>query len=180
MSRGLPALGCAESGTSHTAARRSTVSSIGAGPTLQFTPTTLAPRATSAGPNCSGGVPSRLLPSSSVVTCATIGRAHTERTASIAAPLRSSRGRSRASAGRRRPRRALRLLAEELPRFVDAGLAPRLDAHAERPDGAGDVGRVARRLTRQARAGQVDGVHLIAQPEAAQLQRARRRRCWSR
>ena len=85
MSRGLPALGWAESGTSHTADRRSTVSSIGAGPTLQFTPTTSAPRAARAGPNCSGGVPSRLLPSSSVVTRATIGRVHTARAASTAA-----------------------------------------------------------------------------------------------
>ncbi len=48
MSRGLPAFGWADRGTSHTADSRSTVSSIGAGPTLQFTPTTSAPRAASA------------------------------------------------------------------------------------------------------------------------------------
>ena len=39
----------------------------------------------------------------------------------------------------------LRLLAEVLARLVDAGLAPRLDADAERPDRAGDVRLVARR-----------------------------------
>ena len=41
----------------------------------------------------------------------------------------------------------LRLLAEHRLRFVDAGLAPRLDAHAERSDRAGHVGR-GRRLSR--------------------------------
>ena len=42
----------------------------------------------------------------------------------------------------------LRLLAEILARLVDAGLAPRLDADAERPDRAGDVGLLARRRAR--------------------------------
>ena len=44
MSRGLPAFGCADSRALVTAASRSIVSSIGAGPTLQLTPTTSAPR----------------------------------------------------------------------------------------------------------------------------------------
>ena len=56
------------------AASRSIVSSIGAGPTLQLTPTTARRVRAVPGANCSGGVPSRLLPSSSVVICATIGR----------------------------------------------------------------------------------------------------------
>ena len=77
-----------------TAAR--SVSSIGAGPTLQFTPTTSAPRAARAGANCSGGVPSRLLPSSSVVICATIGRSHRRRDGrDRRADLVRGRGRSR-------------------------------------------------------------------------------------
>ena len=102
MSRGLPALGCADSHTSVTSLSRSTVSSIGAGPTLQLTPTTLAPRATSAGANCSGGAPSRLAPSSSVVICATMGSPHTPRTAAMAAPI-SLRSRKVSSTNRSTP-----------------------------------------------------------------------------
>ena len=85
ISRGRPALGWADNRAEVTAASRSIDSSIGAGPTLQLTPTTSAPRATSTGANCSGGVPSRLLPSSSVVICATMGRSQMRRTAAIAA-----------------------------------------------------------------------------------------------
>ena len=43
ISRGLPAFGCADRRTVATFAIRSMVSSIGAGPTLQFSPTTSAP-----------------------------------------------------------------------------------------------------------------------------------------
>ena len=46
----------------------------------------------------------------------------------------------------------LRLLAEVLARLVDAGLAPRLDADAERTDRAGDVGLLAGRVPRDRRA----------------------------
>ncbi len=102
MSRGLPALGCAESHTSVTSLSRSMVSSIGAGPTLQFTPITLAPRAISSGPNFSAGVPSRLSPSSSVVICATIGRSQIRRTAVMAAPI-SLRSRNVSSTNRSTP-----------------------------------------------------------------------------
>ena len=84
-SRGLPAFGCADSFNVVTASIRSIVSSIGAGPTAQLTPTTVAPRRWSSGAKRSGGVPSNVLPSSSVVICATIGRSDTLRTASIAA-----------------------------------------------------------------------------------------------
>ena len=94
-SRGLPALGCADSCSRVTASIRSMVSSIGAGPTAQFTPMIVAPRCSSSGANRSGGVPSSVLPSSSVVICAMIGRSDTRRTASIAAPIRSGRGTSR-------------------------------------------------------------------------------------
>ena len=66
---------------------RSIVSSIGAGPTAQFTPTIVAPRFSSSGANRSGGVPSSVLPSSSVVICAMIGRSEMPRTASMAAPI---------------------------------------------------------------------------------------------
>ncbi len=93
MSRGRPALGCAARRMCVIDAMRSIVSSIGAGPTLQFTPMTSGPCCSRAGANCSGGVPSRLLPSSSVVICATIGRPQMLRTAAIAA-LTSLRSRN--------------------------------------------------------------------------------------
>ena len=57
------------------------------------------------------------------------------------------------------------LLAEMLFRLVDAGLAPRLDANAERADRAGDVGVVARRVPRDLRPLDVDRAHLIGQTE---------------
>ena len=59
----------------------------------------------------------------------------------------------------------LRLLAEVLARLVDAGLAPRLDADAERTDRAGDVRLVARRVPRDPRALRVDRVQLVGQAE---------------
>ena len=66
----------------------------------------------------------------------------------------------------------LRLLAEHRFGFIDAGLAPRLDAHAKRADGAGHVGGLSRLLHRapgERGAGEVDVAHLIAQAKAAQL-----------
>ena len=87
ISRGRPALGCADSFTVATCAMRSMVSSMAAGPTLQLSPTTSAPSRSRSGTKASGAAPSRLLPSSSVVTCATIGSAQTLRTARIAAPI---------------------------------------------------------------------------------------------
>ncbi len=85
MSLGFPALGCADSRARVTPAIRSIDSRSGAGPTLQLRPMTSAPVASRAGANSSGGVPSRLLPSSSVVICATTGSADTLRTAATAA-----------------------------------------------------------------------------------------------
>ena len=87
MSRGFPAFGCAESRSVVAAAIRSIVSSIGAGPTEQLTPMSVAPRRSSSGAKRSGGVPSSVLPSSSVVICATTGRSVTLRTAAMAAPI---------------------------------------------------------------------------------------------
>jgi hypothetical protein len=102
MSRGLPAFGCADRRARVVCASRSIVSSIGAGPMLQFTPTTSAPRRSSSGANCSGGAPSRLLPSSSMVICATMGSAQTLRTAAMAAPI-SFRSRNVSSTNRSTP-----------------------------------------------------------------------------
>src|SRR5215210_9035552 len=61
------------------------------------------------------------------------------------------------------------LLAEVRLRFIDAGLAPRLDADAERSDRAGDVGLFARRMTRDACPLQIDRVRAVTQPEGAEL-----------
>ena len=158
-SRGLPAFGCAESLRLVTAAIRSIVSSIGAGPTAQLTPMTVAPRRSSSGANRSGGVPSSVLPSSSVVICATIGRsrdaAHgVDRRADLVQIAERLEDEQIDAAVDQR----LRLLAEILARLVDAGLAPRLDADPERPDRAGDVGLLARGVARDLRPLLVDGV----------------------
>jgi len=63
-----------------TLAMRSIASSMVWGPTLQFTPTTSAPHSSSRCAKTSGGVPSRLLPSSSMVIWATMGLLETWRT----------------------------------------------------------------------------------------------------
>ena len=48
--RGMPALGCAESGAVVTARTRSMASSMATGPTLQLQPTTSAPHSCNCGP----------------------------------------------------------------------------------------------------------------------------------
>ncbi len=71
----------------------------------------------------------------------------------------------------------LGLVAEELLRFVDAGLSPRLDPNAERTNRAGDVDTFAavptvlagRRAARNPRPFEIDRPDLLAQPEGAQL-----------
>jgi hypothetical protein len=65
----------------------------------------------------------------------------------------------------------LGLLAEGRLRLVETGLAPRLDAHAERTDRAGDVGLPACGLTGDAHAGGVDLVQLLGEPKGASLSR---------
>src|SRR5690606_22481836 len=62
-----------------------------------------------------------------------------------------------------------RLLAEDALRLVDARAAPRLDADAERPDGAGDERPVARGLAGDAHAGGVDRLELAGEPERFEL-----------
>src|SRR5580700_8079279 len=70
---GIPALGWAASGREVAARTRSIASSIATGPTLQLHPITFAPHSTSFGTKVCGAEPSKQLPSSSMVTCATIG-----------------------------------------------------------------------------------------------------------
>ena len=69
----------------------------------------------------------------------------------------------------------LRLLAEVLARFVDAGLSPRLDPDAERPDRAGDVGLAACRggAARDPRPLDVDRLELVGETERAELEAVR-------
>ena len=62
-----------------------------------------------------------------------------------------------------------RLLGEVRLGLVDAGLAPGLDADAERADRAGDVDLVARRVPRDARALNVDDAPWSASPKAPSL-----------
>jgi hypothetical protein len=62
------------------------------------------------------------------------------------------------------------LLAEVLAGFVDAGLAPGLDAHAQRPDGSGHIDLVAGGLPGQPRAGDVERMGFVAKAKGAQLE----------
>ena len=135
-----------------TDAIRSMVSSIAAGPTLQFTPMTSAPNCSSIGVNVSGGVPSRRV---AVFFGRDLGddRQRSRRPADganrgaelVDVAERLEHEQVDAAVGQSR-----RLLAEPGLGLVEAGLAPGLDAHAQRPDGAGDVGGVTRRVTRDA------------------------------
>ena len=70
----------------------------------------------------------------------------------------------------------LRLLAEIVARLVDAGLAPRLDADAERSDGAGDVRLLARSVPRDFRRLLVDRVQPIGEAERSELDAVRAER----
>ena len=98
-----------------------------------------------------------MLPSSSVVTCATIGSvaeaAHgADRRADLVDVAEGLEHEQIDAAFEQRRR----LLAEVRLGLVDAGLAPRLDADAERADRAGDVGLLARRVARDPRPLRVD------------------------
>ena len=137
ISRGWPALGCAESFTVATRARRSIVSSIAAGPTLQFSPTTSAPQRSSSGTNASGaravaGVAvflGRHLRDDRQVA----DRAHAANRGADLVDV--AEGLEHEEIDAAFDERA-RLLGEVLLRLVDAGLAPGLDANAERTDRA--------------------------------------------
>ena len=83
----MPALGCAAIFRVTTRAIRSMLSSITWGPTPQLIPTMSAPSFSRCGPKVSGGVPSRLLPSSSRVSCAMTGRSHNSLAARMAASI---------------------------------------------------------------------------------------------
>src|SRR5262249_51331457 len=69
------------------------------------------------------------------------------------------------AAGRERPG----LLREVLPRLVDAGLAPGLDANSERTDRSGDVRPIVGGVSRDPRALLVDRVQLVGEAERSEL-----------
>ncbi len=84
ISRGMPALGCAESLRCVTAAIFSSASRMTAGPTEQLSPITSAPHSSSRWAHTSGDVPYDVVPSSWIVIWATMGSSHASRTASMA------------------------------------------------------------------------------------------------
>ena len=176
-SRGRPALGCATSLAVPTSAMRSSVSSIAAGPTLQLRPITWTPNDSSTGVNCSGGVPSAVRPSSPVVTCATIGssrdRAHATHRGTELAEIaeRFEHEEVDAALGER-----LGLLTKRRFRLVEPGLAPGLDADAQRTDRARHVGLFARDVPGDLRTLPVDGTHAIGETERGQLDAIRAER----
>src|SRR6266446_2111669 len=69
----MPAFGWAARGREVTARTRSIASSIATGPTLQLMPITSMFHSERRAAKASGSEPSRQLPSSSIVTCATMG-----------------------------------------------------------------------------------------------------------
>ena len=141
-----------------------------AGPMLQLRPIMSAPDCCNAGANCSGEVPSSVLPSSSIVICATMGRPHTLRTAAIGcSDLVQVPERLEDEEVDSADEECLRLLPEVALGLVAPHSAPRLDAKAERPYCARDIGRSACAFARQAGAGLVDLTEPIGQPECAQL-----------
>ena len=141
-----------------------------AGPTAQFTPMMVAPRFSSSGANRSGGVPSSVLPSSSVVICAMIGRLDTERTASIAAPI-SFRSRNVSRMKRSTPPSTSACACSR--KYSRASSTPVLPHGSMRmpsgPMAPGDVGAVAGRAPGDLGAVHVDVVQLVRQAERREL-----------
>ena len=79
------------------------------------------------------------------------------------------------------------LFGESIPRLVEAGLAQRLQMHAERPDGTRDAGRagllvgeLTNRLAGDCDAGLIDVADLIAQAVALRGGGRSRQRYWFR
>ena len=142
MSRGRPAFGIADRRASPSvAARRSIDSSIGAGPTLQLTPTMLGAALEQDR--------RKLFGRRAVEAVAVLLGRHLRDDRQIADPAHRLHRRADLVEVAERledeqvdaaVRERRRLLEEILLRLVDAGLAPGLDANAERTDGAGHVG----------------------------------------
>jgi hypothetical protein len=152
-----------------TASIRSIVSSIGAGPTAQFTPMTVAPLFE---------LRREPLGRRAVERVAILFGGHLRHDRQIGQrPHRVDRRADLVQIAKRLEdeqidaafEKRARLLAEVLARFVDADLAPRLDADAQRPDRAGHVGALARRAARDARPFDVDRDQRVGQTERPEL-----------
>ena len=159
--RGIPAFGCAASGSGVTLRSRSIVSSIAAGPVEQLHPTTSTPKSVSRLPKTSGSVPSSALPSSSIVTSATIGNPGAASRPASTAWCSSSIG---PECFQQQHVHALGchhldLLAESSSRLIPSNLAQRLDANPQRSHAAGHQHLAARGCTRQLHSGAVDLAH---------------------
>ena len=171
-SRGLPAFGCAESGNAVTVSIRSIVSSIGAGPTAQFTPTIVAPRRSQLGRE---QLRRRAVQRVAVLLGRhlrddrQIGHAadRVDRRSDLVEVAERLEDEQVDSAFGERPC----LLPEVFACFVDAGLAPRLDPDAERTDRSSDVRPIARGGARQARPLAIDLGSLSDKPNAPSLMR---------
>jgi hypothetical protein len=176
-SRGMPALGIAESLRDVTGAICSTASRIVCGPTEQLSPITSAPHASSARATSAGVAPYGVRRSTPTVICATTGIAgSTSRAARMACSI-SSRSPNVSRMTQSAPPVAQRgdLLAEERARLVAAVGRTGSMRTPERAHGAGDEHRPprARRvggLARQLGAAPVDRRHLRLQPVLRELE----------
>ena len=174
MSRGRPALGCADSfawswrGPSARSFRASA-------PDLRCSSRRSRSRREpiERGTNSSGGMPSRLSPSSSVVICATIGRSDSDRTAAIAAPSSlTSRNVSRMKRSTPPSASAAACARNSAVASSTLVLPARLDADPQRPNRPGHPRRVLAAAPGQTRAGDVDLVQLVAPCRTLRASRA--------
>jgi hypothetical protein len=178
--RGMPALGCAARGREVTARTRSMASSMATGPTLQLMPSTSTFHSVSRAAKASGSEPSRQLPSSSIVTWATMGRTESSgfdvaagqhglvQFFDVAEGFEHQQIDAALDQGRD-------LFAERRARLFKRSLAQRFNANAQRADRSGDpnvetLGCFASHVS----AGQIDVAHAIGQavPRQAKAVRA--------
>ena len=168
---GSPALGMALMGLEENCIMRSMVSSVALGPTEQLRPIASTGQESISRVKVSVSVPPGRWPKSSMVTWATIG---------MSSPAASRAGEhgfaqlvevaegfedQQIDAGFEQ---RVDLLAEGGAGFGEGGGAERLDAHAQRADGAGDEWPSFGGFARQAHAGLVDVLQLFGDAEGRQ------------
>ena len=109
-----------------------------------------------------------------MVICATIGSEQMSRMAAMPCSISAMFDMVSSTKRSTPPSRSAAACSRKYSRASSSdGRSVRLDADAERTDGAGDVDGVARRLARQRRAALVDGAQLVLDAEAAQLDAVR-------
>ena len=143
----------------------------GPSPTAQLTPSIRSRPLSSSGAKRSGGVPSSVLPSSSVVICATIGRSKIDH-ASMAAPI-SFRSRKRLEDEQvdAPPSSSACACSQMLAGFVDARVLPPTARCGCRADQwlPATLRSIACRTTRDLRPGDVDLAALVGKAEGREL-----------